>query len=430
MTILMLMSVWVAFAFAVGMYIHFVVRTMFIIILPGLQKLFLLFVVHLVVFFFSLMLSLSRPAWTNDMGSMYWENAALCHFYGRTATILGMASLVIPTLFGYLKIFTYVEIVGKEGALQKQVLVLRYTIVLWIFVCFLNVFFTDSSRQVIEGVQLCFQYPPLFCVGATTVLWLGINGFILYVCFQYRDLRNSSIPHLEHQMHLNLYVIPFIFFTTFIARLVGVCNDSDNMTLVLFLRMMPKMLDDFLNSWVMYWFLFGTKSEIMQRPPASSRNIAAIEMTIKERQKERRKMCQSVVMKNVMVKHQKSVHSHEDSISRSRSPEGVEQWVSLPGIHPLRLVVKNETFEDMLIPPQLLEKQRWYFENPWTCRAGPFVCDIEEEEVQPAAAELPPEEQVPADFQVYMTDEELKMLELSTTRGSTPEAASHKVLME
>lgn len=335
------MVFWIVFAIVLCSWCIHLLRNGYVIILPGLRVLFVIFVTHLGYLYVQFFMTFARPAWSADQSAIYWKYPVLCHVYGRLSSFLGMASLIFSTLFGFCKIRVYAQISDKPEELTIQMSFLQFTIAIWIASCIVAVVMTGTGKIMVDDVRLCFEYPPAWSIFTVTVLWFVINCYIIYVCFKYRNLRHVAIPNLQHQMLLNIYIIPAIFFSTLFLRLVGIWYDSTNPTnadLKNFLRVMPPCVDNLLNSYVMYWFLYGkSQSRFLRRSTQSASPL------------------------------EDAPYRWSQSRSRSLSDMG-NRWVTFYGFHPVRM--NNETIEShnlqhMIIPDEVRERQIVLYQSRW-----------------------------------------------------------------
>jgi len=320
-------------------WLFHVIRNMYPIILPGLKSLFMTFVAHSCFMYFQLLHVLIRPAWQLNMASYFWDNKVLCHIYARLGTLFGTFSVFLATLFGFFKLRVYVQFLGKANCVRMQMRMLSFFLLVWVAFCILSVILTSSERRITDGVKMCFRYPDQWLITTLTLHWFFINAYIVCFCIVKRNSL-ETFPNISHQMRLNLFIIPLIFVTTFITRLIGVYYELQfsNKHVALFLRVMPVALDNLFNNVVMYWFLYGNaKLDFLSSPETEA----------------------------VSLQRRFAI-----SKSRSRTPMNTPErhWVSLTGMHPVSMTLE-EIFENdlqsLMVPISMRKRQIAMFKNSW-----------------------------------------------------------------
>jgi len=337
---LVVITSYIVFICVSCLWLFYVIRNTYLIILPGLKQLFMIFITHFCFMYIHLIHVLIRPAWQLNMASYFWDSQVLCHMYGRLGTFFGMVSLVLATLFGFCKVRVYVQFMDKPNCVCMQMRILSCILFLWIATCTLSVIRTNSNRHITNGVKLCFRYPDPWLVQTVAFLWFLINAYIMCFCIIKRNLLLEKFPDVSHQMRLNLYVIPGIFVSTFISRLIGWYYDSQHSDkqVGLFLRIMPVQMDNLLNNAVMYWFLYGNaKLDFLSRSETEAASLPG----------------------RLAV-----------SKSRSRTPMQTPErhWVSLTGIHPVSMTLEEifaNDLQSLMVPTSMRRRQIGMFKNSW-----------------------------------------------------------------
>jgi len=321
-------------------WLLFVLWNVYFIVLPGTKRLYQIFIVHLLGHFLILFIACVRPVWNLDMFPIYFRVPTLCHIYSRVSTFLGVFMIFPPTLFGYYKIKLYVQIAetGRDFLHRQEKLVAIGIMSLFISIILATIT-QDSGPHLKDGVRLCFKYAPGWNVLLITTSWFLVNTYITYVCIRFKDMLGQHIPQISRQMLLNVYVIPPLFLTTLIARFIPTLTDScGSPELRHFMRIVPPVIDNLLNSFMMYWFIFGN---------ANMAFLVSEERTIGEDE------------------------SDGNSKSRSRSPSRYDaNWISFTGTHPVRLdrdYIISHQLESLVIPEHVKLLQRKHY-NKRLCK--------------------------------------------------------------
>jgi len=321
-------------------WLLFVLWNIYFIVLPGTKRLYQIFLVHLFAHLLILFINCVRPVWNLDMFPIYFRVPTLCHIYSRVSTFLGVFMIFPPTLFGYYKIKLYVQIVetGRDF-LNWQVKLVAIGIISLFISIILATITQDSGPHLKDGVRLCFKYAPGWNILLITILWFLVNTYITYVCIRFKDMIGQHIPQISHQMLLNVYVLPPLFLTTLIARFIPTMTDSSGSPeLRHFMRIVPPVIDNLLNSFMMYWFIFGN---------ANMTFLVSEERPLGEDE------------------------SEASSGSRSRSPSQFDaNWISFTGTHPVRLdrdYIISHQLESLVIPQHMKLLQRKHY-NKRLCK--------------------------------------------------------------
>jgi len=321
-------------------WLLFVLWNVYFIVLPGTKRLYQIFIFHLFGHFLILFMFCFRPVWDLDMFPIYFRVPVLCHIYSRVSTFLGVVMIIPPTLFGYYKIKLYVQIAetGRD-LLHWQVKLVAVGIISLFISIIIATITQDSGPHVKDGVRLCFKYAPGWNVLLITTLWFLVNTYITYVCIRFKDMLAEDIPQISRQMLLNVYVIPPLFLTTLIARFIPTMTDSSGSPAFRhFMRIIPPVIDNLLNSFMMYWFLFGNA------------NMAFLISEERPRGDD---------------------ESEANSKSRSRSPSRLDStWISFTGTHPVRLdrdYIISHQLESLVVPQHVKLLQREHY-NKRLCK--------------------------------------------------------------
>jgi len=188
----------------------YVIKNIYFIIFPGLRKLFIIFLLHFVLFYYILFHSLIRPVWTAGVSKFIYDRSWLCHFHGRLSTVTGLFELFLSTAFGYHKIVFYAQI-SDTNSIMKCV---RFLFVLYAIFMFLGATLMKSAPHMEQNIRLCFQYPPRWVNLGVSFIWVLLNSNITYMTFQSAHLRGPGFDHLEREIKLNTLGIPILVFTT------------------------------------------------------------------------------------------------------------------------------------------------------------------------------------------------------------------------
>jgi len=335
------------FLFVALIWLVHVIRNSYSIIVPGLRKLYIIFIFHLIIMYLMLVLYLLRPGWKANMADLYSGNPHLCHLHGRVSALLFLLSILAPTLFNMYKIMfssshlpplTSDKLTQDEDATQTKDQKI-WSLGIWVIhiafgnlclVCGSALIFMTTTPYIEGDVTACSPEPSewMTIMILSMVLWCIINGYTTYKSFRYHSLRDK-VPGLEREIIVNMYVAPLISFTTMISRLLPPFLDAYageySMTARTFTRTMPALLDNLLNSYVMYWFLFkNTEVRFMEDH------------------------------------YQDLTKSPSNaSKSRSRSPDQ-EYWISFTGAHPVQMnydfIVENN-LQSLIIAQDLHKRQ-------------------------------------------------------------------------
>jgi len=285
------------FAAACG-WLVFVKNNSYPIMHPGLRKLFYSFVMHLIILYPLIILCCIRPIWKPSMAPIYVKIPILCHIHTQLTHVFYVFSLYISTLFNFYKIKFYYEVSEKKNTIEFRT-ILFFAILLLLSLLFLVIMSVSSSEIEITGS--CYKYPSFWIVGIVVILWLEINLHTIYASLQHRYTTHPRYPSLQTQIQLDVYLLPCTLLSTVIARLLPfiIYNIHDYGNYDEFATHMCVLVDHFLNSCVMYWFLFGNGE-------------------------------------TNFFQNEEVIDNRADSQSRSRQPD-VDFWISFTGSQPVQL---------------------------------------------------------------------------------------------
>jgi len=345
-----MLSSWIIVAYALMLsswiWILYVLRNSYVIIVPGLKKLYIIFILHTWTLIFWILFFFLRPVWTRNVATFYFDHPWICHLVFRTAAFSTVTSAFLQSLFGFYKILFYKEVFPSDFKIRYNALkALLVAFFLFSLTIPLTVktfpFKTDNTRH-------CMKNAPDVLFLICSCLWLLINSYTTYVSFLYYRLRDSAGDMLKRQIYLNMYIIPSIVFTSILARVVGLGYILDRLyqpndeTVRIFARMLPLVLDNFINNMFMYWFLFGSMETTFMTIDSSTSSSTRL----------------------------------SGSRSRSYSSENL-LWISITGAHPVCMDadwVFQNGLESLILPDDLRRQQ-------WSLRQRGFLCQSSSDDI-------------------------------------------------
>jgi len=298
-------------------WFYFVLSNAYWIVLPGLKKVFYVFLAHSLFLSFAAIMAATRPFWQKEMAGYVWNNDAFCDIHGRFWTSCGLVGLFMTTLFSYFKMTLYVTLKENPG---PCITAAKYStipgLILYALVFIIFFIFTKSGPQKYEGMKVCatMNKHVVTLNSLSCIIFLALNLQMTLVFFTLRKLRSDDFPAIQHQMNLNLYVMPPIFFTsvflTFVNVVIAQIWKNNAMPWITHIG----LADHIINNIIMYWSIFGYASHDFFGDPndSTSNDFLNIEM----------------------VSNDDPEQIFDFEADSEIEPEF---WVCLPGAHPLKV---------------------------------------------------------------------------------------------
>lgn len=286
------------------------------ITVAGLQRLYKVFIFHLLLQFSMAPVGMVRPE--DGIFIFSWTNTLLCHLLGRFYCFYCSFQPLLITVFSYYKTKVYTELATSSDVFLRR---LRWIMKIALFVSFCDMIFIvglcNSGPAENVGVRTCATIDTplifLFCIGG--FLFVSINGACILIFCKFRNLAEErrQIENLEYQLRLNTYMFPLMHSSTiaiYLAQLyIQVIAPNNEHMIKVWYHLIA--LDQLLNSYLMYLCLFGK---------GFGGFIPELDWSVDD----------SSVCNHVVPAYGKTLDS--------------EIWVSFPGAHPM-LVTEEVVYE-------------------------------------------------------------------------------------
>jgi len=333
-------------------WVVYVASNMFCIVLSGLFPVFCIWIIHLMVTILTLFVCFVRAPWNQDEPDFIFKTPLLCVAMGFYLHNMTAFMGLLTTIFGFTKVKIYLTLTDSTFCMQISYRLLRVALFFYGVAVLARMLSTDAGPLIFEGIHLCSNpHADAFqqCTMLTIMfLFIFLNSSFIRIFFKFRNLQHDSIPELSSQMKTNLYIIPFIFFTTVILALltltftaVTTSEGTDDYSPTYFIY--TSIIDNLLNNMAMYWNIFGKFRTGTHDFFDNSR---------------------------LFFNESRDIHSVEMSWSNNAVVFSDAQhlppyvWISLPGAHPLRVkntvVVENDLEEYIIFEKRRLKQIRRY----------------------------------------------------------------------
>jgi len=256
--------VFIVLASITFLWLLYVARNAYFIVLPGLKHSFYIWLIHLVYMTLVCTSGIVRPAWTTEMSQVAFDSPFLCHFFGRFYSSITAFTSYSVTTYGFSKVKLYMTLARNKTLCLKALYISLFLGIILNGVVVLLCFITVKSGQTMEnGYRFCVTINPIWVMAKyfEVVCYIFLNIVIIGIFFKFRNLRDDSVPDLHNQMLINLYVVPFLFGTTIfihLANIVIVPNTIKTKDTGVVFYLLSNMVDNLLNNMAMYWNIFGT----------------------------------------------------------------------------------------------------------------------------------------------------------------------------
>merc|ERR1719285_323060 len=191
-----------------------------------------------------------------------WNYYGLCHFIGRFFCLHTCLHPMLLTLFGYFKSRLYFRL-SQSSRLKNLKRAIECSIIFSFFVSVAIVGICDSGPHEIHGLKSCAVTSEymfmMYSIGG--ILFFSINGGLIIIFYEFRNLEHESIPSLSYQTQLNLSIVPLMILTTTLVYLIQLLQllDFGNQRSTIFLYHVYAF-DNLINSFFMYKSIYGKKS--------------------------------------------------------------------------------------------------------------------------------------------------------------------------
>jgi len=318
--------------FIIFAYCFIVMRNTYRIIWKGLWKLYCIWCAQLVYLILVLVISILRPIWASEVFDKIWENDTFCSVLGRLWSFSILATNVFVTLFSYYKALLYFKLIWT----RRQCLKKCFQLSVWGYVMSVmaSIMLVPAGPRLDNSYQVCIHFSPQLRVlhGINSLIYFVINGVMCLFFWFYSDISNPFFLDFEHQLQINKKIVPIMFISTIVlcmyALIYSSAMERDNTSA--FILVICQLLDNFINNIVMYYTLFcGTNIE--QQTENETEFISRMDFMIQQRQA-----------------------SNEDMIVHTGDEPSSDYlvWVSLPGLHPIRVLkslVHEYDLEDEIV---------------------------------------------------------------------------------
>jgi len=240
----------------------YVCANAYTITVAGLQRLYKVFIFHLVLQISMALVGMVRPE--DGIFIFSWTNKLLCHLLGRFYCFYCSFQPLLITVFSYYKTEVYTELATSSNVFLRR---LRWIMKVALFVAFCDAMFIvgmcNSGPAENLGVRTCaiLDTPVIILFGLGGFLFLAINGACILIFWKFRNLAEErrEIENLEYQIRLNMYMFPLMHSSTTVIYtsqlyMQFIHPDNEHMITVWYHLI---VLDQLLNSYLMYLCLFG-----------------------------------------------------------------------------------------------------------------------------------------------------------------------------
>jgi len=320
-------------------YCNYVFRNSYRIVLDGLWKHYVIWVLQLDYLFLFLLICFIRPMWKREQSDWIWNSQNLCHVIGKVWAFLLLTSNVFVTLFSYFKAVLYFKFVMKDTPCLLQLF--RFCTYGYVISVLVSIIFLPTGPYLDNDYQVCIDTTGTRIrrfYTFNTFMYLLLNGTMCTIFWYYSDMESDLFRDLDYQLKINRNIIPIMFISTLILSIPGLIFSTSGMereSLLPLLSVICQFTDNFINNIVMYYSLFCSPNDDAQLEELNARYEFMLE--------------------------QKSKELDEDMIVQVDEIMGdTFFWVSLPGLHPINVskhAIDEYNLEEYVVADKKLLRQ-------------------------------------------------------------------------
>lgn len=276
---------------------------------PGLTPLYRVFLIHFLFSSIYVFLMIFRPGWNGNVVKTTFDSPVGCFFMGLLLNLSVLAGWLLVTYFNFLKFDFYYTLMRDRLSFTRFVLRICLVFYLNSAIAFLIVEKHGPSHRYgydnCDETNIHGRILYKFC----TVILFVINGIMAYTFWKYRHWKHDAILNLDHQLMVNVYLSPFLFFGTILCTFLGLMWQKEGMYkkgTYISIHLFEHLIDCFMNSMLMYYYIF----ELINSEPQS----------------------------NLGILQELSASSESDLYTETgpdHDPTFSYQWIALPGGHPI-----------------------------------------------------------------------------------------------
>jgi len=316
-------ELYIAFFILYFAWLALVITTFNAYITPGLTSLYRVFLIHFLFSSIYVFLMIFRPGWNGNVVKTTFDSPVGCFFMGLLLNLSVLAGWLLVTYFNFLKFDFYYTLMRDRLSFTRFVLRICLVFYLNSAIAFLIVekhgpshrYGYDNCGETNIHGRILYQ----FC----TVILFVINGIMAYTFWKYRHWKHAAILNIDHQLMVNVYLSPFLFFSTILCTFLGLMWQKEGMYkkgTYISIHLFEHLIDCFMNSMLMYYYIF----ELINSEPQSNLGI------LQDSRDERMSRTQSGDSKTMDKNHSNSEkrlvtprHSHSREITFLRGHENL-----------------------------------------------------------------------------------------------------------
>jgi len=265
-------ELYIAFFILYFAWLALVITTFNAYITPGLTPLYRVFIIHFLFSSIYVFLMIFRPGWNGNVVKTTFDSPVGCFFMGLLLNLSVLAGWLLVTYFNFLKFDFYYTLMRDRLSFTRFVLRICLVFYLNSAIAFLIVekhgpshrYGYDNCGETNIHGRILYQ----FC----TVILFVINGIMAYTFWKYRHWKHDAILNIDHQLMVNVYLSPFLFFSTILCTFLGLMWQKEGMYkkgTYISIHLFEHLIDCFMNSMLMYYYIF----ELINSEPQSNLNI-------------------------------------------------------------------------------------------------------------------------------------------------------------
>jgi len=250
-------------------WLGLVITTFFAYITPGLKRLYWIFLLHFLFSSIYVFLMVFRPGWNGNVVNKTYDSKVECYIMGFSLNFVVLVAWFLVTYFNYLKFDFYYALLKTELNLTR--FGMRIAMVFYINSAIAFLLVEKHGPDHRHGYNNCGEtnIHGRFLYKLCTFLLFLINVVLAYTFVYYRKWRHEAIINIEHQLMVNVYLSPLLFFSTVICTILGILWQKKGMYkngTYISIHLFEHLVDCFFNNMLMYYYIFELVESVPDSP--------------------------------------------------------------------------------------------------------------------------------------------------------------------
>jgi len=244
------------FALFFCVWVAYVYRNSYQIILPGLQNAYIIWVIHFYISIFQIFALFLRPVWTPHPRDFIFEEPIVCKIWGRTLLFIIAMQTFFITAFSGEKVQLYLKFYSCSS-LSK---VFKTSVWLGLLPNIGICIFYQSGPSIKNGQKRCGEIDRMaqLCFSLSYLHWIVMNCIMVCIFRCSKQFTNGSFPSLELQVRINKKLLPLMFVTSvFLFSFFVIHQFFERNHWIVFSFSLCHAFDAIFNSMLMHYTLFG-----------------------------------------------------------------------------------------------------------------------------------------------------------------------------